>query len=161
MSKATEAPTGPAAGKKIDELVEGLGNWRSETIAEVRRLIHEAVPDVVETWKWMGSPVWEKDGILVVGNAHEQKVKLTFPQGVHLPDPEQVFNNGLGGKTRRAIGLHEGDALDAAAFRTPLVSAAAVHNEDQTRGGRSHSHGDEPSEEAGSARREHKKGATA
>jgi len=98
MSKATEAPTGPAAAKKIDELVEGLGDWRADTLAQVRRLIHQAVPDVIETWKWMGSPVWEKDGILAVGNAHKQKVKLTFPQGAQLPDPEQVFNNGLGGK---------------------------------------------------------------
>ncbi len=117
MSKATEAPTGPAAAKKIDELVEGLGDWREDTLAQVRRLIHGAVPDVVETWKWMGSPVWEKDGILAVGNAHKQKVKLTFPQGAQLPDPEQVFNNGLGGKAWRAIDLREGDALDAAAFR--------------------------------------------
>jgi hypothetical protein len=127
MSKATEAPTGPAAAKKIDELVEGLGDWREDTLAQLRRLIHEAVPDVVETWKWMGSPVWEKDGILAVGNAHKQKVKLTFPQGAQLPDPEQVFNNGLGGKAWRAIDLREGDALDAAAFQA-LVRAAASYN---------------------------------
>ncbi len=157
MSKVKESPTGPAAGKKIDELVEGLGDWRADTLAEVRRLIHEAVPNIVETWKWMGSPVWEKDGILVVGNAHKQKVKLTFPQGAQLPDPEQVFNNGLGGKAWRAIDLHEGDALDAAAFQA-LVKAAASYNAGQTRGGWSHSQGADRQTEEGSVRREHEKG---
>ena len=150
MSKAKESTSGPATAKKIDELVEGLGDWRADTLAQVRRLIHEAVPDVVETWKWMGSPVWEKDGIIAVGNAHKQKVKLTFPQGAQLPDPEQVFNNGLGGKAWRAIDLREGDALDAAGFQA-LVSAAASHNADQTRGDWSHPQGAHLQPEEGSA----------
>jgi len=157
MSKAKESPTGPAAMKKIDEPVEGLGDWRADTLAEVRRLIHQAVPNVVETWKWMGSPVWEKDGILAVGNAHKQKMKLTFPHGAQLPDPEQVFNNGLGGNAWRAIDLHKGDALDAATFQA-LVKAAASYNAGQTRGGRSHSQGADRQTEEGSGRREHKKG---
>jgi len=160
VSKATEAPTGPAAAKKIDELVEGLGDWREDTLAQVRGLIHEAVPDVVETWKWMGSPVWEKDGILVVGNAHKQKVKLTFPQGAQLSDPEQVFNNGLGGKAWRAIDLREGDALDAAAFRA-LVRAAASYNAGRTPGGWSHPQGADRQTEEGSADPEHRKGVRA
>ena len=160
MSKVTESPTGPAAGKTIDELVEGLGDWRADTLAQVRRLIHEAVPDVVETWKWMGSPVWEKDGILVVGNVHRQKVKLTFPQGAQLSDPEQVFNNGLGGKAWRAIDLQEGDALDAAAFQA-LVRAAASYNADQTPGGWSHPQGADRQTKEGAADPEHRKGVRA
>lgn len=157
MSKGTESPTGPAAGKKIHELVEGLGDWRAAAPPEVRRLIHEAMPNVVETWKWMGSRGFEKNGILVVCNAHKQKVKVTFPHGAQLPDPEQVFNNGLGGKAWRAIDLREGDALDAAAFQA-LVKAAAAYNAGQTSGGWSHSQGADRQKEVGSARREHEKG---
>jgi len=149
VSKAKESTSGPATANEIDELVEGLGDWRADTLAQVRRLIHEAVPDVVETWKWMGSPVWEKDGIIAVGNAHKQKVKLTFPQGAQLPDPEQVFNNGLGGKAWRAIDLHEGATLDAAAFQA-LIRAAASHNAAKARGGWSHSQGKDRQTEEGS-----------
>ena len=104
----------------------------------------------------MGSPVWEKDGILAVGNAHKQKVKLTFPQGAHLPDPEQVFNNGLGGKAWRAIDLREGEALDAAAFQA-LVRAAASYNAGQTPGDRSHPQGADRQATEGSADAEHRR----
>lgn len=115
------------ASAQIDALLDGLSDWRGEQLAEIRRLFHEAVPDVVETWKWMGSPVWESDGILAVGNAHRAKVKLTFPQGAQLADPEKVFNAGLGGKAWRAIDLVEGATLDASAF-TALVREAAAYN---------------------------------
>jgi len=91
------------ARRKIDELIAGLDDWRGERLAEVRALVHEALPGVVETWKWMGSPVWEQHGIVLVGNAHEAKVKLTFPRGAQLTDPYSLFNGGLaGGAWRRS-----------------------------------------------------------
>lgn len=127
------APQPPdAAAGKIDDLIAGLDDWRAGQLSEVRRLIREAVPDVVETWKWMGSPVWEKDGIIAVGNAHQKKVKLTFPRGAWLPDPNGLFNAGLTGKSWRAIDLHEGDTLGATAFGA-LVREAAAHNADRSR----------------------------
>lgn len=124
-------PAGAVGPTKIDDLITGLGDWRADQLATIRRLIHEAVPDVVETWKWMGSPVWEEHGIVVVGNAHKQKVKLTFPHGAQLPDPDKLFNNGLGGKAWRAIDLYEGDTLDAAPFKA-LIRAAASYNVKRT-----------------------------
>lgn len=153
-------PTGPAAGKKIDELLEVFGDWRADQIADIRRLVHEAVPDVVVTWKWIGSPVWEKDGILLVGNAHQQKVKSTFPHGAQLSDPEQVFTNGLDGKSWRAIDLHQGDVLDASSFQAP-VKAAASHNVVQLPRGRSHPAGAGRRTAEGSADPQHRKGARA
>ena len=127
MSGRPAPVSGEAASRQIDELIAGLDDWRGQRLAEVRRLVREAVPDVVETWKWMGSPVWESDGILAVGNAHQAKVKLTFPRGAQLADPDGVFNAGLGGSAWRAVDLAEGDTLDAAAF-TALVRRAADRN---------------------------------
>ncbi len=118
------------ASANLDELIGGLGDWRADTLARVRALIHEAVPEVVETWKWMGSPVWESDGILAVGNALKAKVKLTFPQGVYLPDPHGVFNNGFNGKYWRSVDLGRTAVLDEPAF-VALVRAAAAHNAGQ------------------------------
>lgn len=116
-----------SAQQKIDALVDGLGDWRGERLGEVRGLIHDALPGVSETWKWMGSPVWEQDGILVVGNAHKGKVKLTFPRGAQLADPDGLLNAGLAGGTWRAIDLHEQDTLDATAFRALVREAAALN----------------------------------
>lgn len=116
-----------SATQKIDELIASLDDWRGERLAEVRLLIHDALPEVVETWKWMGSPVWEQAGIIAVGNAHKAKVKLTFPQGAQLADPDGLFNAGLGGKAWRAIDLLEHDTLDPTAFQA-LVEDAAAHN---------------------------------
>ena len=127
MTTEQPAPSCPEAAAKIDALIDGLEDWRGPTLARVRALIHQAVPGVVETWKWMGSPVWESDGIIAVGNAHQTAVKLTFPHGAALADPDHVFNAGLEGNARRAIDVREGEALDAAAF-VALVRAAAVHN---------------------------------
>ena len=115
------------AAEKIDELLEGLGDWRGQHLAQVRRAIHDALPEVTETWKWMGSPVWEQDGIVVVGNAHKAKVKLTFPHGARLKDPHRLFNAGLGGSAWRAIDLQKQDDLDIAAFRALVQEAAALH----------------------------------
>lgn len=118
---------GPNRSSNLDELLAGLHDWRGTCLAEVRRLIHQAVPDVEDQWKWMGSPVWAKDGIIAVGNAHKHKVKLTFPQGAHLDDPHGVFNNGLGGKAWRAIDIAEGDRLNVTQFKA-LVRRAARYN---------------------------------
>lgn len=112
---------------RIDELIISLDDWRGERLAEIRGLIHDELPDVIETWKWMGSPVWEHNGIIAVGNAHQAKVKLTFPQGAHLEDRHRLFNAGLGGKAWRAIDLSETDTLDGTAFRA-LIREAADQN---------------------------------
>jgi hypothetical protein len=111
----------------IDARIETLGGWRGETLARVRRLIREAVPDVVEAWKWRGVPVWGRDGIICTGETYGDKVKLTFAKGASLEDPAGLFNASLQGGTRRAIDLREGDAIDEAALKT-LVRAAAALN---------------------------------
>ena len=111
----------------IDRRIAELGDWRGETLARVRRLIHDAVPGVEETWKWRGVPVWEKDGIVTTGETYKDKVKLTFAQGASLDDPEKLFNSSLEGNARRALDLFEGDALDEAAFKA-LVREAAEAN---------------------------------
>ena len=111
----------------IDRRIAELGDWRGETLARVRRLIHEAVPGVEETWKWRGVPVWEKDGIVTTGETYKDKVKLTFARGASLEDPEKLFNSSLEGNARRALDLFEGDTLDEAAFKA-LVREAAEAN---------------------------------
>ena len=94
-----------SATARIDELIANLDDWRGEQLAKIRGLIREELPDVIETWKWMGSPVWEHNGIIAVGNAHKAKVKLTFPQGARLEDRHRLFNAGLDGKAWRAIAV--------------------------------------------------------
>ena len=111
----------------IDRRIAELGDWRGETLARVRRLIHEAVPGVEETWKWRGVPVWEKDGIVTTGETYKDKVKLTFARGASLEDPKKLFNSSLEGNARRALDLFEGDTLDEAAFKA-LVREAAEAN---------------------------------
>lgn len=121
------------ASHAIDEKLRSLGGWRAEALAELRRLIHEADPDVVEEVKWVkpsnpqGVPVWNHAGILCTGEAYKATVKLTFARGASLDDPHELFNASLDGKVRRAIDLREGDALDAAAFKA-LVRAAVEAN---------------------------------
>lgn len=111
----------------IDTRIAELGDWRGATLARVRALIHAAVPEVVETWKWRGVPVWECDGILCTGETYKAAVKLTFAKGASLPDPAGLFNASLDGNVRRAIDLHAGEDIDADAF-TALVRAAADLN---------------------------------
>ena len=123
----TGVPSGEAASKKIDEYLAGLNDWRGARLAEIRGMVHAAVPGVLEEWKWMGSPVWSSDGIMLVANALKNKVKLTFQHGAQLPDPKGLFNNGLDGNRWRSIDLGENDALPAAAFKA-LIKAAAKHN---------------------------------
>jgi hypothetical protein len=114
--------------EQIDQLIAATPDWRGQTLASVRKAILEADPAIVEEWKWMGSPVWSRDGILVVGNAHKEKVKLTFSHGASLPDPDKLFNNGFGGKVWRAIDLHEGDKIDERALKD-LIRAAVAFNQ--------------------------------
>jgi hypothetical protein len=114
--------------ERIDELIAELTDWRGKTLTSIRKSILEADREIIEEWKWMGSPVWSRDGIIVVGNAHKDKVKLTFANGASLPDPDKLFNAGLGGNAWRAIDLFEGDKINARALRN-LVRAAVDYNQ--------------------------------
>ena len=115
------------AARLIDGRIEALGDWRGETLARVRSLIHEAVPEVVEEWKWRGVPVWSSDGILCTGETYKAVVKLTFAKGAALPDPKGLFNASLEGNTRRAIDIREGEMPNAAAFKALIRAAAALN----------------------------------
>ena len=114
--------------EQIDQLIAGLADWRGKTLAGVRKAILGADPEIVEDWKYMGSPVWSRDGTIAVGNAHKDKVKLTFSHGASLPDPDGLFNNGFGGKVWRAIDISEGDKIDERALKN-LVRAAIAFNQ--------------------------------
>jgi len=114
--------------ERIDRLIAGLADWRGKTFAGIRKSILEADRGIVEEWKWMGSPVWSRDGLIAVANAHKGKVKLTFAYGAKLADPEKLFNAGLEGNARRAIDFFEGDKINAPALKN-LVRAAIAHNQ--------------------------------
>lgn len=114
--------------ERIDQLIAGLEDWRGKTFASVRKTILEADREIIEEWKWMGSPVWSRDGIIAVANAHKGKVKLTFNYGAGLPDPDKLFNAGLEGNARRAIDFFEGDKINERALKT-LVRAAIDYNQ--------------------------------
>lgn len=122
-----------SASRLIDQRIRELGGWRGTALAEVRRMIHEADPDVVEECKWVkpstpsGVPVWSHDGIICTGEAYAKVVKLTFAKGATIADPSRLFNSSLEGNTRRAIDIHEGEKLDARAFKT-LIKAAVARN---------------------------------
>jgi len=123
----------PSASALIDARIAKLGDWRGQTFAQLRKLIHEADPGIVETVKWakasnpLGVPVWEHDGIVCTGETYKDKVKLTFARGAALPDPSRVFNSSLDGNVRRAIDFFEGDTIDAKAFKA-LIRAAVAAN---------------------------------
>jgi hypothetical protein len=116
-----------SASAIIDAKIKELADWRGKTLAKVRELIHEADPEIIEEWKWMGSPCWSHDGLICVGNAHKDKVKLTFAQGASLPDPDKLFNNGLDGNRWRAIDLYQGDKVNERALKH-LIRAAVAFN---------------------------------
>ena len=126
-SIAKTAHGGDHASQRIDARILELGDWRGETLARVRELIHKAVPDVQEEWKWRGVPVWSHAGILCTGETYKSCVKMTFTKGASLADPTGLFNSSLEGNTRRAIDLHEGDRLDQKAF-SALIRAAVTQN---------------------------------
>jgi hypothetical protein len=114
--------------ERIDQLIAGLTDWRGKTFAGIRKSILEAARGIIEEWKWMGSPVWSHGGIIAVANAHKEKVKLTFSHGARLPDPDKLFNAGLGGNAWRAIDFFEGDKINARALKN-LVRAAVDYNQ--------------------------------
>jgi hypothetical protein len=116
------------ASEQIDQLIAGITDWRGKTLAGVRKTILAADREIVEEWKWMGSPVWSLDGIIAVGNAHKGKVKLTFMYGAKLADPQKLFNAGFEGNERRAIDFFEGDKVDAPALKD-LIRTAIAYNQ--------------------------------
>ena len=116
------------AAKLIDERIASLGDWRGETLARVRAIIHEALPGVEETWKWRGTPVWEQGGMICTGETYKTAVKLTFAKGAALDDPAGLFNSSLEGNTRRAIDIAQGAALDESAFKALIAAAAALNS---------------------------------
>jgi hypothetical protein len=125
--KPTSRPDGEAAAAHISQRIQELADWRGETLARVRQLIHEADPDIQEEWKWMGTPVWSHDGGVCTGESYKQVVKLTFFRGASIKDPKKLFNSSLEGNTRRAIDLREGEKINAAAFKQ-LIRAAVAAN---------------------------------
>ena len=118
---------GKAASQLISDRIAELGDWRGDTLARMRTLIREADPDVVEEWKWMGTPVWSHDGGVCTGESYKSIVKLTFHNGASLNDPAKLFNSSLDGNVRRAIDIHEGEEIDANAFKALIRAAAALN----------------------------------
>jgi hypothetical protein len=118
--------------ERIDRLIAGITDWRGKTFAGVRKSILEADREIIEEWKWMGSPVWSRDGMIAVANAHKEKVKLTFAYGARLPDPDKLFNAGLEGNMRRAIDFLEGDKINERALKN-LVRAAIEFNQSKSK----------------------------
>jgi len=125
--KSKPKPAGKPASKLISERIAELGDWRGKTLARMRALIKEADPDVVEEWKWMGTPVWEHDGGICTGESYKSVVKLTFHKGASLKDPTKLFNSSLEGNVRRAIDIHENEEVDATAFKALIRSAIALN----------------------------------
>jgi hypothetical protein len=133
MMTAKSAPSSAAASMNITKRIQDLGDWRGETLAWVRRLIHEADPEIEEEWKWAkasspGTPVWSHDGGVCTGESYKQVVKLTFFRGASLPDSQKLFNSSLEGNTRRAIDIREGEKLNEAAFKELIRSAVAANS---------------------------------
>lgn len=126
-AKSAEASDNKAPAQLIDARIQELGDWRGETLARMRKLIREAVPDVVEAWKWRGVPVWERGGIICTGETYKEVVKLTFAKGASLADPSQLFNASLDGNTRRAIDIRDGDKIDEKAFKALIRDAVALN----------------------------------
>ena len=126
--KPKSGPNGEAASENITKRIQELGDWRGETLAHVRRLIHDADPDIQEEWKWMGTPVWSHDGIVCTGESYKQVVKLTFARGASVKDPKKLFNSSLEGNTRRAIDLREGEKIDEAALKQLIRAAVAANS---------------------------------
>jgi hypothetical protein len=124
--KKGEQAFGEAASRLIDAKIEGLGDWRGKTLARLRALIREADPDGVEEWKW-GGPVWSHDGIICTGETYKKVVKLTFAKGASVADPAGLFNSSLDGNVRRALDVHEGEEVDADAFKALIRAAAGVN----------------------------------
>ena len=126
--KPTNRPSDDAASANITRRIEELGDWRGETLARVRELIHDADPDILEEWKWRGVPVWSHDGIVCTGESYKQVVKLTFARGAAIKDPKKLFNSSLEGNVRRAIDIREGEKINEAAFKQLIRAAVAANS---------------------------------
>jgi hypothetical protein len=126
-SDTSDTSQGPSASELISERIAELGDWRGETLGRMRKLIQAADPEVVEEWKWMGTPVWSHDGIICTGESYKDKVKLTFAKGASLKDPSRLFNSSLDGNARRAIDILEGEEVDASAFKALVHEAIALN----------------------------------
>jgi hypothetical protein len=126
--KPTSRPNGAAASANITKRIQEPGDWRGETLAHLRQLIHDTDPDIQEEWKWRGTPVWSHDGIVCTGESYKQIVKLTFARGASIKDPEKLFNSSLEGNTRRAIDLREGEKIQEAAFKQLIRDAVAANS---------------------------------
>jgi hypothetical protein len=133
--KKSGSTEGQSASELIDKRIADLGDWRGETLSRMRKLIKEADPDVVEEWKWMGTPIWSHAGIICTGESYKSIVKLTFLKGASLKDPAKLFNSSLDGNARRAIDVHEGEEVDAGAFKALIRAAVALN----TSGGKARS----------------------
>ncbi|HEX3697593.1 MAG TPA: DUF1801 domain-containing protein [Polyangia bacterium] len=126
MKKSVASP-GQSASELISQRIADLGDWRGKTLGRMRKLIKEADPDVVEEWKWMGTPIWSHDGIICTGESYKKVVKLTFARGASLKDPARLFNSSLEGNVRRAIDIPEGQKVDQAAFKALIRQAVALN----------------------------------
>ena len=126
--KKSDASQGPSASELISRRIAELGDWRGETLGRIRKLIKEADPEIVEEWKWMGTPVWSHDGIICTGESYKNVVKLTFAKGASLKDPAGLFNSSLEGNIRRAIDIHEGEEVDESAFQALVRQAIALNS---------------------------------
>src|SRR5213083_854426 len=126
--KKSDASQGRSASELISKRIAELGDWRGETLDRMRTLIKQADPDVIEEWKWMGTPVWSHEGIICTGESYKNVVKLTFMKGASLNDPARLFNSSLDGNARRAIDIHEGDTVDASAFKALVRQAVALNS---------------------------------
>src|SRR6266568_3758172 len=126
--KKSDASQGQSASELISKRIVELGDWRGETLGRMRKLINEADPDVVEEWKWMGTPIWSHDGIICTGESYKNVVKLTFAKGASLKDPARLFNASLAGNARRAIDIHEGEEVDESTFKALVRQAVAVNS---------------------------------
>jgi hypothetical protein len=131
--KSSDDVEGQSASELISKRIAELGDWRGETLARMRRLIREADPDVVEEWKWMGTPVWSHGGIICTGESYRNVVKLTFLKGASLEDPDRLFNSSLDGNARRAIDIREGEAVDESAFKALVRRAVALNGAARSR----------------------------
>src|SRR6187551_297450 len=125
--KKSGATHGQSPSELISKKIAALGDWRGKTLSRMRKLIKKADPDVVEEWKWMGTPVWSHDGILCTGETYKDKVKLTFAKGASLKDPAGLFNSSLDGNTRRAVDIHKGEQVAASAFKALIREAIALN----------------------------------
>ena len=134
--KKSGASQGQSASELISQRIAELADWRGEALGRMRKLIKQADPDVVEEWKWMGTPVWSHDGIICTGESYKAVVKLTFARGASLKDPARLFNSSLDGRVRRAIDIHEGEEVDGPAFKALVRQAVALNSSGKSKAAR-------------------------